>query len=300
MSRRWIPVSLAVVLTLAFATALWAKPARHARTRSRAPIAAKAVPRTTVSPAPAAPSDATTPTRAGEHARCAATCDEVLPFYQHKYTTMSSHEGAPQCWSTCWGTYGNPLHPDASAATQELLWQELSTKNLRVSQCAQTCWDRHHPGATQEGILVAGVPSVPRTLFAWTPPSTTEVAQAAPEESAYVAVDEEPAPTEEAQPVEGVVPEATYPTEEARPAPVVIPDPSVDATSQYWSAGDYSPETSGRPGVLSYGGLSLGGAYGGTVFGGTPGGNSGLLTFPNDSSIATYPTYVPLFGTVTF
>jgi len=260
-----------VVLTLAFATALWAKPARHARTRSRAPIAAKAVSHTTVSPAPAG-------TRA-----------EVVPFYQHKYTTLRTHDGAPQCWSTCWDSYGNPQHPDASAATQKLLWQELTAQYRRAGQCEQTCWDRHHPGATQDGVLVAGVRSVPRTRVAATPTPDTGQPQSVQEESAYAAPEEEPA-----------VPETAYPAEEARPAPVVIPNPSVDATTQYWSAGGYSAETPGLGSDLSSGGFSLGGAYGGTVFGGTPGGNSGLLTFPNDSSVATYPTYVPLFGTVTY
>ena len=269
MSRRWIPVSLAVVLTLAFATALWAKPARHARTRSRAPLAAQAASRTTVSPA--------------------GTRAEVVSFYRHKYTTLRTHDGAPQCWSTCWSAYGNPQHPDASVATQLLLWQELNAQYLRVSQCEQTCWDRHHPGATQEGVLVAGVRSVPRTFVPATPTSDTGQAQSVQEEPANVAPEEEPA-----------VPETTYPAEEALPAPVVIGNPRVDATTQYWSAGGYSSETFGLGGSLSTGGFSLGGAYGGTVFGGTSGANSGLLTFPNDSSIATYPTYVPLFGTVTY
>jgi hypothetical protein len=102
------------------------------------------------------------PTLPSEHVRCVATCATVVPYYQHKYPTLTTHDGAVQCWTNCWNVFGDRACPNPTVDQRRQLWQSRSPQYMRVNQCAQTCWQKYHP--QEAAVAVAGLPSLPRPI----------------------------------------------------------------------------------------------------------------------------------------
>jgi hypothetical protein len=102
------------------------------------------------------------PTLPSEHVRCVATCATVVPYYQQKFPTLTTHDGDTQCWANCWRQLGGSACPNPTVDQQRQLWRSRSPQYLRVNQCAQTCWRKYHP--QEAAVAVAGLPSLPRPI----------------------------------------------------------------------------------------------------------------------------------------
>ncbi len=109
-----------------------------------------------------------------EHVRCTATCATVVPYYQQKYATLTTHGGDTQCWTNCWNQFGNRTLTSVTADQQRALWARLSPQYMRINQCAQTCWRKYHPQDTT-AVTVAGLPSLPRPIVAATTQAVAQI-----------------------------------------------------------------------------------------------------------------------------
>lgn len=147
MTRKWISLLVIVALVLALAGVIWAKTAQQGRMAQKPAAAGSMVPRQV-------------PTVAKEFDRCTKTCQTVMPHFTNKFATMNTHEGDRQCWQTCWNRFGDKSKKSASATDTKRLWMTRNSRHMRINQCAQACWRKHHQG--QAGVTVAGYRSQPR------------------------------------------------------------------------------------------------------------------------------------------
>ncbi|NIM04919.1 MAG: hypothetical protein GTO55_03110 [Armatimonadetes bacterium] len=125
MVRRWLGLAMVVVFVLALAAALWA---------------------------------AMKVTCEGEMNRCTTTCDMLISHYNKNFAKMKAHEGDKQCWQNCWSRMGQGAMP--SADKMKSFWMGKMAANMRVNQCAQACWRKHHQESNQ--VEIGGWRSMPR------------------------------------------------------------------------------------------------------------------------------------------
>jgi hypothetical protein len=103
---------------------------------------------------------AKTTTCEGESNRCTMTCTMLMNHYNKKFETMKAHEGDKQCWQTCWTRMGKG--GEGTAQAMKSLWTEKMAANMRVNQCAQACWRKHHGNAST--VEIGGWRSTPRSV----------------------------------------------------------------------------------------------------------------------------------------
>jgi hypothetical protein len=174
---RWIIVLAVIALAVTVSVGVWAK-----TTPNQAGQHPQAAPAAPASPAAAVPlpraidmKQAGKETQASEHARCIATCQTVMPYYQQKYASLKTHDGAGQCWNNCWNQFGDRNRTNVTANDKKQLWQSKNAQYLRVNQCAQTCWGKYHK--QQAAVQVVGKPSMPRPIVAGRMQATAQVFQ---------------------------------------------------------------------------------------------------------------------------
>ena len=131
MSRRYVALLVVAGLALLVAGALWAGSATREGSA----------------------------TCENEADRCTMTCTMLMNHYNKKFAAMKVHEGDKQCWETCWFRMGKGTA--GSAQEMKTLWMGKMAENMRVNQCSQACWRKHHRESMT--VEVGGWRSDPRS-----------------------------------------------------------------------------------------------------------------------------------------
>ena len=148
MARKWIPMMVIAALVVALVGVIWAKAPEQGARQDRERMARERMVRTRA------------PSLVGEHNRCTKTCTIVMSHFNKQFAAMKTHEGDRQCWELCWNRFGGKSQKSAAATEMKRLWMTRNARQMRINQCAQACWRRHHEG--QAAVSVAGYRSQPR------------------------------------------------------------------------------------------------------------------------------------------
>ncbi len=152
MVRKWVLSAVIAALVVALVGIIWAKAPEQGTNQGRERMMREQMPVRRA------------PSLAGEHSRCTKTCTTVMAHYTKQFGSMKTHEGDRQCWETCWKRFGDRAKKQAVATEMKRLWMMRNARQMRINQCAQACWRRHHEGET--AVSVAGYRSEPRP---WAP-----------------------------------------------------------------------------------------------------------------------------------